>query len=58
MPRKSPESHGVPESRPRGPEPRKPYETPRLIDYGPVSKLTQANGITVQDHGANKQVCL
>jgi hypothetical protein len=29
-----------------------------LIDYGPVSKLTQANGITVQDHGANKQVCL
>lgn len=58
MLRKSPESQGGSDTRPRGPEARKPYETPRLIDYGPVSKLTQANGITVQDHGANKQVCL
>jgi hypothetical protein len=58
MPRKAPESRGGSQRRPRGPESRKPYETPRLIDYGPVSKLTQANGITVQDHGSNKQVCL
>lgn len=58
MPRKPPESHGGSQGRPPGPETRKQYATPRLIDYGPVSKLTQANGITVQDHGSNKQVCL
>ena len=57
MPR-TPESHGASKDRPLGGQPRKPYETPRLIDYGPVSKLTQSNGITVQDHGSNKQVCL
>jgi hypothetical protein len=57
MPR-TPDSRGDSKDRPRGPESRKPYETPRLIDYGPVSKLTQSNGITVQDHGSNKQVCL
>jgi hypothetical protein len=58
MPRTPAESDGGAHGRPGGAEPRKPYETPRLIDYGPVSKLTQANGITVQDHGSNKQVCL
>jgi hypothetical protein len=57
MPR-TPDSPGASTGRPRGPEPRKPYETPRLIDYGAVSKLTQSGGITVTDHGSNKQVCL
>lgn len=58
MPRTPPESDSASKGRPRDGGARKPYATPRLIDYGPVSKLTQANGITLQDHGANKQVCL
>jgi hypothetical protein len=58
MARTSPDSHDASKGGPHGAEPRKPYETPRLIDYGPVSKLTQSGGITVQDHGTNKQVCL
>ena len=37
---------------------RKRYETPRLTDYGPVSKLTQTGGITTRDRGVQKQVCL
>ena len=37
---------------------RKRYEAPRLIDYGPVSKLTQTGGITTMDMGQQKQVCL
>lgn len=37
---------------------RKRYETPRLTDYGPVSKLTQTGGITTRDKGVQKQVCL
>ena len=37
---------------------RKRYETPRLTDYGPVSKLTQTGGITTRDKGTQKQVCL
>jgi hypothetical protein len=34
------------------------YEKPRLVDYGSVSKLTQTGGITTQDTGSMKRVCL
>ena len=37
---------------------RKPYETPRVIDYGPISKLTQGGGLTNADGGSMKQMCL
>jgi hypothetical protein len=30
---------------------RKRYETPRLTDYGRISKLTQSGGITSKDNG-------
>jgi hypothetical protein len=40
------------------PRARRRYEKPRLVDYGPVSKLTQTGGITTRDTGAMKQVCL
>lgn len=30
---------------------RKRYEPPRLVDYGAISKLTQAGGITIRDNG-------
>jgi hypothetical protein len=33
---------------------KKRYETPRLVDYGPVSKLTQTGGITVSDTRTRK----
>jgi hypothetical protein len=58
MPRTPPDSQGASAARTSDAGPRKPYERPRLIDYGPVSKLTQTNGITVQDNGNMKQVCL
>jgi hypothetical protein len=58
MSRTPPESDRDGKGQPREAQSRKPYETPRLIDYGPVSKLTQSNGITVQDQGSHKQVCL
>jgi len=35
---------------PLGPS-RKRYEPPRLVDYGAISKLTQAGGITIRDNG-------
>jgi hypothetical protein len=31
---------------------RKRYETPRLTDYGRISKLTQSGGITSKDQGS------
>ena len=37
---------------------RTPYETPRLIDYGPISKLTQGGGLTNADGASMKQMCL
>jgi hypothetical protein len=58
MPRKLSDSGDRSDGTLRAAPARKPYEAPRLIDYGPVSKLTQSNGMTVQDHGSNKQVCL
>lgn len=41
-----------------GKVPRRRYEAPRLIDYGLVSKLTQTGGITRNDFGGMKRVCL
>jgi hypothetical protein len=38
--------------------PKRRYEKPRLIDYGPVSKLTQTGGITTTDGGNMRRVCL
>ncbi len=34
----------------RGPE-RRPYDTPKLIEYGTVAKLTQAGGNSSTDFG-------
>lgn len=34
------------------------YEKPRLIDYGLVSKLTLAGGITTHDNGNMFRQCL
>jgi hypothetical protein len=31
---------------------KKRYVTPRLVDYGPISKLTQTGGITIADNRA------
>lgn len=38
--------------------PKRRYEKPRLVDHGPVSKLTQTGGITTRDTGSMKRVCL
>lgn len=40
------------------PRPKRRYERPRLVDHGPVSKLTQTGGITTRDTGNMKRVCL
>jgi len=37
---------------------KKPYEKPRLIDYGLVSKLTLTGGITTRDTGSMERRCL
>lgn len=43
----------------RTPRPaRRRYETPRLVEYGSVGKLTQTGGITTKDTGSMKRVCL
>jgi hypothetical protein len=34
------------------------YEKPRLIDYGPVNKLTQTGGISVTDNRTMFRPCL
>lgn len=44
---------------PKAPEnTRRPYEKPRLTDYGLVSKLTLTGGITTRDTGNMKRACL
>jgi hypothetical protein len=35
---------------------RRPYERPRLVDYGSVSKLTQTGGQTTKDLGNKKRI--
>jgi hypothetical protein len=37
---------------------RRRYETPRVVDYGRVSKLTQTGGVTTKDSGNMLRVCL
>ena len=37
---------------------RRPYEKPRLTDYGLVSKLTLTGGITTRDLGSMNRQCL
>ena len=34
---------------------RRPWETPRLIEYGSVAKLTQSGGSTVKESGVPSQ---
>jgi len=34
------------------------YEKPRLIDYGPVNKLTQTGGVSVTDARSMFRPCL
>jgi hypothetical protein len=34
------------------PEDRKPYETPRLVEYGSIAKLTQGSRTFLNDGGA------
>lgn len=38
--------------------PRKAYAAPRLVEYGSVAKLTQTGGVTVQDLGVMRRMCL
>lgn len=45
-----PQRAGTDDRRRQG-EARKRYETPRLIDYGRIAKLTQTGGITTKDSG-------
>jgi hypothetical protein len=37
---------------------RRRYETPRLVDYGSVGKLTESGGITTKDTSKTKRPCL
>ena len=34
---------------------KRPYEKPRLVDYGLVTKLTQTGGITTRDTGSMRR---
>jgi hypothetical protein len=52
----TPDPEQAPAARERGGKRR--YEKPRLIDYGPVSKLTQTGGITTPDNKTMFRVCL
>ena len=58
MPITPSESDDTPAPSARDTDARKPYETPRVIDYGPISKLTQGGGLTSSDGGSMKQMCL
>jgi hypothetical protein len=37
---------------------RQRYESPRLVDYGRIGKLTQTGGITTKDSGSMFRRCL
>jgi hypothetical protein len=58
MPTTPSESDGTPAPAAPDTDARKPYETPRLIDYGPISKLTQGGGLTTTDGASMKRQCL
>jgi hypothetical protein len=55
MPTTPPEPGRPSAPAPRAAQSRKRYETPRLTDFGPVSKLTQGGGFTANDGGGMKQ---
>lgn len=42
----------------RADQTKRRYEKPRLIDYGPVNKLTQTGGISVTDARGKFRPCL
>lgn len=44
--------------KPESGQAKKPYQKPRLTDYGPVSKLTQSANSGSQLDGKKKRVCL
>jgi len=51
------ENRHEPERGPR--EPKRPYATPRLTEYGSVAKLTQGGGSLQVDGGSTfKRTCL
>jgi hypothetical protein len=37
------------------PDQRKPYEPPRLIEYGSIAKLTETGGLTTRDQGNRRR---
>lgn len=45
----SDESTRTPPSAETPQAPRKPYETPKLVEYGDIAKLTQTAGVTTSD---------
>lgn len=51
-------SEDQPRSSKEGENGRRPYEKPRLVDYGLVSKLTLTGGITTKDIGNMERRCL
>lgn len=48
------------EAKPPTPAPRKPYEPPRLVEYGSITKLTQGTLTILNDAGGGMRfmVCL
>ena len=44
--------------RPETRDGKRRYEKPRLVDYGPVSKLTQSGSQTTHDNGNMFRQCL
>ena len=47
-----------PDSGPAGTPAKRRYEKPRLVDYGPVSKLTQSGSASQKDAGNMFRPCL
>ena len=47
------DSTGVDEAKPA--RDRRPWETPQLIEYGSVAKLTQSGGSTAKEAGTPSQ---
>jgi hypothetical protein len=58
MPTTPSEPDGTPAPAAPDTDARKPYEPPRLTDYGPISKLTQGGGLTTTDGASMKRACL
>ncbi len=43
---------------PEAPDPRKPYTTPQLVEYGPVEKLTRTGTTGTGDAAHRMMPCL